>query len=117
MYSCCTTWHATKQGQKVQGLNQLQYAWNLSIPVKGNLDYAYDKCFLFDFPLDSFDMAPAACPVRGRLHSEQSAKGGEAISKVVPVLPSVVLNYTCEATEVFLFIYFTPNMEASSDLD
>lgn len=51
-------------------------------------------------------MAPAACPVRGRLYSEKSAKAGEVISKVVPVLPSVVVNYTCEARGICL--YFTP---------
>lgn len=58
-------------------------------------------------------MVPASCPVRGRLHSEKSAKAGEVISKVLPVLPSVVLNYTHEATEVF--IYFTPAWKADLD--
>lgn len=35
------------------------------------------------------------------------AKAGEVIRQVVSVPPSVVLNYTCEATEAFGFIYFT----------
>lgn len=60
-------------------------------------------------------MAPAACPVRGRLHSEKSAKAGEVLGKAVPVLPSVVLNYTCEAIEAFVFIYFTPTWKPDLD--
>lgn len=60
-------------------------------------------------------MTPAACPVRGRFHSENSAKAGEVISKVVPVLPTVMLNYTSEATEVFVFIYFTPTWKPDLD--
>lgn len=35
-------------------------------------------------------------------------KAGEVIRQVVSALPSVVLNYTCEAAEAFGLIYFTP---------
>lgn len=79
-----------------------------AILVKGNLNDAYDKRFLSGLPVASFGLAPAACPVRSRLHSEKPAKAGEVIRQVVFVLPSVVLNYTCEATEAFGFIYCTP---------